>query len=139
MHLHILSVIYLPAQIFITFGVVADKYTDWIKYSLQGMTYPALVGGFSFGKCCTEQCAYYGLTSEIMSISGIVFFILISSWTIYALLGLFHTYCMNIEATLKNVKYFVMTLNLATLYAIIYSSTNSLYHFTLLDPNDTFN
>jgi hypothetical protein len=87
MHLHALTVVYLPAQIFITFGVVADQYTDWIKYSLQGMSYPALVGGFSFGKCCTEQSTYYGLTSEIMKISGIVFSVLLSSWIIYGLLG----------------------------------------------------
>ena len=86
MHLHILSVVYLPAQIFITFGVVAEQYTDWIKYALQGITYSALVGGFTLGKCCTEQSAYYALTSEIMSVSGIVFFVLISSWIIYGLL-----------------------------------------------------
>lgn len=52
MHLHALTVVYIPAQIFITFGLVADDFTDWIMYSLQNISYAALIGGFSLGSCC---------------------------------------------------------------------------------------
>lgn len=30
MHLHVVTLSYLPAQVFITYGIVADGYTDWI-------------------------------------------------------------------------------------------------------------
>ena len=52
MHLHALTVVYIPAQIFVAFGLVADEYTDWIMYVLQNTSYPAMVGGFSLGNCC---------------------------------------------------------------------------------------
>lgn len=46
---------------------------------------------------------------------------------------------MNIDGTLKNVRYFTITLNLGIIFTIIYSSMNSLYHYTLQTPTDTFN
>jgi hypothetical protein len=52
MHLHALTIIYTPSQIFITYGLVADQYTDWIQYSIKNMSYSALVGGFTLGSCC---------------------------------------------------------------------------------------
>jgi hypothetical protein len=131
MHLHSLTFIYLPAQIFITYGLVADPFTDWIKFSLQNMMSSALIGGFSFGECCTNQSTFYHLTSEITTMSGIVFVVLLFSWIFYGFLEYFHSKCMNIDGTLKNVRYFTITLNLGIIFTIIYSSMNSLYHYTL--------
>lgn len=63
MHLHALTAVYLPAQIFINFGIAADEYTEWIKYVLQNASYSALIGGFSFGECCITQSIFLNLTS----------------------------------------------------------------------------
>lgn len=63
MHLHALTVVYIPAQIFVTFGLVGDEYTDWIMYVLQNISYPALIGGFSLGKCCQVESSYFNLTT----------------------------------------------------------------------------
>lgn len=59
MHLHAVTLAYLPAQIFITYGIVADGYTDWIKFSLENVKKTALFGGVSFGDCCTSQSTFY--------------------------------------------------------------------------------
>ena len=53
MHLHSLTFVYIPAQIFITFGVIDEMYTDWVKYTLQNCSNSAMIGGFTFGQCCT--------------------------------------------------------------------------------------
>lgn len=37
------------------------------------------------------------------------------------------------------VRYFILTLNLTLLFSVTFSSMNTLYTFTLLTPNDTFN
>jgi hypothetical protein len=139
MHLHVLSVAYLPAHVFITYGLVADQYTDWIKYSLQNTRYSALIGGFSFGNCCQEQSTYYSITSEVVSLSAIVLFVLLLSWLVFGLMQYFHSRCLNIESTLRTISYFIFTVTFAVLFAITYASVNSLYHFTLVTPNDTFN
>lgn len=139
MHLHALTVVYLPAQIFIAFGLVADSYTDWIKFSVSNLTYSALIGGFSFGKCCTTQSTYFNLSSELMSLSAIVLFVLLLSWGLFGLTQYFDSRCLKIESTLKTISYFIFTITFALLFTIIFSSVNTLYHFTLLTPNDTFN
>ena len=59
MHLHAVTVSYLPAQIFITYGIAADGYTDWIKFTLENVKKTALFGGVSFGECCTSQSTFY--------------------------------------------------------------------------------
>jgi hypothetical protein len=96
MHLHALTVIYLPAQIFLSYGLVADDYTDWIKYTIQNTSYSALIGGFSYGNCCTTQSTYFNMTSELMAMSGIVFFVMLFSWLLLAFLNYFHSRCLNI-------------------------------------------
>jgi hypothetical protein len=45
-HIHIFLSASLPAQIFIIIGLVSEKYTDWIKWSLSGFDELAFIGGF---------------------------------------------------------------------------------------------
>lgn len=59
MHLHAVTLSYLPAQIFISYGIVADGYTDWIKFTLENMKQTALFGGISLGECCASQSNFY--------------------------------------------------------------------------------
>jgi len=49
MHLHSLTLIYIPSQIYITLGVGADGYTDWIKYTLENLKPFGFIGGFTLG------------------------------------------------------------------------------------------
>lgn len=86
MHLHSLSFIYLPSQIYITYCLNASKLTDWIQFSLQFMNRAGMVGGFSMGQCCQNTYSSYGLTSEIMLVCGITLFVLIATWLILGLL-----------------------------------------------------
>lgn len=65
MHLHAVTLAYLPAQVFITYGIVADVYTDWIKFCLESIKSTALFGGVSLGECCTSQSTFYEITTEI--------------------------------------------------------------------------
>ena len=46
MYIHIIGSVCLPAQIFIYYGLVAERYTDWIKWSLDGLYKIAFIGGF---------------------------------------------------------------------------------------------
>jgi hypothetical protein len=48
-HIHIFLSASLPAQIFIIIGLVSEKYTDWIKWSLSGFDELAFIGGFKVG------------------------------------------------------------------------------------------
>lgn len=48
-HLHSLTLISLPAQLFLTYAILPSSYTDWIQYTLKNISSTALVGGFSFG------------------------------------------------------------------------------------------
>ena len=63
MHLHSISFVYIPAQIFIVYCLVASRYTDWVQYSLQFMNRAAMLGGFSMGQCCQSTYSTYSLTS----------------------------------------------------------------------------
>jgi hypothetical protein len=46
MHLHIIVAACIPAQFCIVYGLVLEKYTDWIKYSINGLLPTAFIGGF---------------------------------------------------------------------------------------------
>lgn len=139
MHLHGVTYIYIPAQIFITYGLVADQYTNWIKFALTDTFYPALIGGFSFGECCQSQSTYFSITTELTQNSGIVLLVIIISLLLYFGLLAFHRFCLKIENALKNIRYFVFSIFIALLFSFVYSSANSLYHYVLLTPVDTFN
>ena len=66
MHLHTLSFVYIPAQIYVAYCLTASKLTDWIQYTLQFMNRAGMFGGFGMGRCCQSTYSAYGLTSEIM-------------------------------------------------------------------------
>ena len=52
MHLHALSSAYLPALLYIGFGILPANYTDWVQFTLQDMGVQAMIGGVSLGTCC---------------------------------------------------------------------------------------
>lgn len=58
MHLHSLTIGIIPALLFIIFGLSMESIADWDKYIMQGCKYGALVGGVSFGACCTTISNY---------------------------------------------------------------------------------
>ena len=35
MHLHAVTLIYIPAQIYISYGLLPASFTDWLQYTLQ--------------------------------------------------------------------------------------------------------
>ena len=49
MHLHSLTLIYVPAQMYITYGLIPSSETDWIQYCTSTLKNAALIGGFSMG------------------------------------------------------------------------------------------
>ena len=49
MHLHAVTMIYIPAQIYITYTILPAVYTDWIQNTLQDISRAALFGGYSMG------------------------------------------------------------------------------------------
>lgn len=49
MYVHLFVTACIPAQIFILYGLVAESYTDWIKWSLQDLGKLAFIGGFKVG------------------------------------------------------------------------------------------
>ena len=49
MHLHAVTMIYIPAQIYITYNILPAVYTDWIQNTLQDISRAALFGGYSMG------------------------------------------------------------------------------------------
>jgi hypothetical protein len=63
MNLHNISFVYIPAQIYIVYCLVAYRYTDWIQYALKYMNRAAMLSGFSMGQCCQSTYPTYGLTS----------------------------------------------------------------------------
>jgi hypothetical protein len=63
MHLHSLSFVYLPAQIYVTYCLNTSKLTDWIQFTLQFMNRAGMLGGFGMGQCCQSTYSSYGLTS----------------------------------------------------------------------------
>jgi hypothetical protein len=139
MHLHSLTVLYIPAQILLTYGLVADDFTDWIKFCIKNIKSTSLVGGASFGDCCVVESSFFNVTSEITNFSGISILIMIASWILLISLYAFNRSCLRIESTFKQVAYFLLTLNLALLFPIIFSSINALHLYSLLTPTDTFN
>ena len=74
-----------------------------------------------------------------MSTSGIVFFVLVIGWIIYWFLYVFYSRCLKIEQTLKIFTYFLLTVSLCLIFTIIFSAYNTLSHYKLLTPTDTFN
>ena len=65
-HLHSLTLVYLPAQLFLTFCLLPSAYTDWLQFTLQNLARTALVGGFSLGQCCQSLYPSFSITSEIV-------------------------------------------------------------------------
>lgn len=49
MYVHLFVAATVPAQIFVLYGLAAEGYTDWIKWSLLGIDYLAFIGGFKVG------------------------------------------------------------------------------------------
>ncbi len=96
-HLHNISLVYLPAQIFIVYGVLPSSETEWILYTLKSLRWSALVGGFSFGECCSEVFKDLSLTSEVMLFSGISLLVMVGSCLLLVLMRVFSSYCLNIE------------------------------------------
>jgi hypothetical protein len=74
-----------------------------------------------------------------MHFCGIVLFVMLGTWLLLVFLQLFSAYCLNIEEKLKNIRYFIFTVNLAVSFILIYASTNALYNYTLLTKTDVFN
>lgn len=52
MHLHALSLGYIPSLIYLGMGVTPANYTDWVQFTLKELKVMAMVGGTSFGQCC---------------------------------------------------------------------------------------
>ena len=97
MHLHAVTMIYVPAQIYICYMVIPAVYTDWIQNTLQDVSRAALFGGFSMGECCSLLNEDHGLTTELTKHSGIVIFVLMGSWILLGVVQLFNSYCLNVE------------------------------------------
>ena len=64
---------------------------------------------------------------------------MLGSWILLAFLNCFHNSCLKIDKTVRVARYFLLTLNLALLFSVAFASMTTLYNFTLLTPNDTFN
>jgi len=139
MSLHNITCIYIPAQVYYTYGLISSNQTDWIKYCLQNVYQAALKGGVHFGACCSVQSQYYNFSTEIMNVSGISLIVIWVLLVLYGLAYLFHLKCKKIHSTLKKFQYFLFTVILCLLFGLIYSSINSLYHFKLNSNTDTFN
>lgn len=63
MHLHSVTLLYIPAQVFLTFGLVPQQYTDWIQFTIQYLRQSSLIGGFSMGECCQSVNESMAITS----------------------------------------------------------------------------
>lgn len=49
MYVHLFVAACVPGQIFVLYGLVAEGYTDWIKWSLEDLGKLAFIGGFKVG------------------------------------------------------------------------------------------
>jgi hypothetical protein len=48
-HLHSVTLIWIPAYLYLVYGVAMENSTDWVKWSLENVGGFAFVGGFSIG------------------------------------------------------------------------------------------
>ena len=138
MHLHALSVLCLPAQILVMFGLCATGKSDWLQYTLGYIWRAAMIGGWSAGSCCDDVSEDHNITSEIVATVGLALAVMVAGWVILALFAWLQRGCCK-GMNLKGLAYFVLTITLGLFFPVAYAALNALYHYSLQTPADSLN
>lgn len=139
MYFNIFTFSYIPAEIYIVFGVACEPITDWIKASLQNSSYPALIYGFNIYECC-QVSDFLGYSTKISVNSGVVIICQFVLWAIYGILVLVsRNFCPINPKINMFFRYFIITLQFCVLFHLVYSAINSLYNSSLTEEENPIN
>lgn len=128
--------VWLPAQIFILYGLMIRKHTDWIKNSLETSSIFALTGGFKLLDFeALPFLEHFNYSISITESIGYSSLIMISLWCMYGILTFFHiTFFKNIKLIkifMMYLRYLIISIQICLIPNMAYCSMKSLTYFSL--------
>lgn len=142
--MHIVVSVCMPAQMLILYGLAAENYTDWVKWSLDSGMGVGFVGGFKVGNTVDlETSQHFGYSVQVTKNMGYVGVIIIGLWVIYTFFVFCRRYCSNMSHSFNKIcmyfRYLILTLQICALPHLTYSSVNALYNSSLTSQTSSIN
>lgn len=133
MYIHIFVGVWLPAQIFLFYGMMIREYTDWLKYTLENNGIFALAAGFKIlnynGLPVLSQINYIVSITETAGYSCVV---MIGLWLLYGCLNLcrmlFCKRSTNLKKVIMYVRYIILTVQICLIPNVAYCAFKSLLY-----------